>query len=115
MVGCDLSSSLFLTPQALPVVFNGSQMLQFEAWFSFQGFDLSVIFRPLMLSQPWATLGFAFLLPLWESLFCLFQALEAMHTPAGFWVLLEHQLVVECLLGAVKHCPGSLDTVARDK
>lgn len=109
MGGCDLRSSLFLTPQALPVVFSGSQMLQFEAWFSFQGFDLSAIFplRSLMPSQPWATLGFAFFLPPWESLFCLFLALEAMHTSAGFWVLLQHQLSAECLLEAVRHCAGS--------
>lgn len=62
MGGCDLRRSLFLTPQALPVVFSGSQMLQFEAWSSFQDFELlSAIFplRSLMLSQPWATLGFA--------------------------------------------------------
>lgn len=48
-----------------------------------------------MLSQPWAALGVAFFLPLLESPFFLFLVLEATRTPAGFWVLLEHQLVVE--------------------
>lgn len=116
MGGCDLRSSRFLTPQALPVVSSGSQTLQFEAWSSFQGFDLlSAIFPlwSLMLSQPWATLAFAFFLPLWGEPILSFPVLEAICTPAGLWVLLEHQLVVECLWRAIRYCAESSNAVAR--
>lgn len=60
-----------------------------------------------MLSQPWAALGVAFFLPLLESPFFLFLVLEATRTPAGFWVLLEHQLVAEWLWGPLGIVLGS--------